>query len=73
MASEVTTFQSSPTLAGGCNVDIDRDKKKGKGKCSILTHPCGRVQHWTIRLELGATVEFQSSPTLAGGCNLSVA
>ena len=81
MASEVTTFQSSPTLAGGCNVTTNMHHGHGCNGVSILTHPCGRVQpahcnprehphrdrHRHRHRHRGE--QFQSSPTLAGGCN----
>ena len=38
-----TTFQSSPTLTGGCNHALVLCNPQ-QGKVSILTHPYGRMQ-----------------------------
>ena len=61
-------FQSSPTLAGGCNVSRLLPFYE-RYQVSILTHPCGRVQLRPGRRPHRRRYVFQSSPTLAGGCN----
>ena len=63
-----TTFQSSPTLTGGCNSVLPVEE--GDAPERFNPHPPLRADATLLMSNIVYQVfEFQSSPTLTGGCN----